>query len=349
MRRSAWLATKISVIAGALVAAPLVAAGPSGADPIIANGDVLSRVTAPDGTYIKSVEVEDSRSLVITVHATSMNVDVPVQVQRPRDTSQPRPVLYLLNGADGGEGTAQWKLRTDALKFLEDKDINVVSPVGGAWSYYTDWKNVDPVLGNNKWKTFLTKELPPLIDAALGTNGKNGIAGLSTSGTTVLNLPIAAPGLYQSVAAYSGCAQTSDPVGQRAVGITVWWGGGKVENMYGAPDDPLWRENDPYLRAAELRGLSMYISTGSGIPGIHDNLGDPHSLPGVEGLANQIIIGGAIEAATNFCTHNLMNRLNELQIPAHYNFRPTGTHSWGYWEDDLKDSWPVLAGPLGIA
>jgi diacylglycerol O-acyltransferase/trehalose O-mycolyltransferase len=27
---------------------------------------------------------------------------------------------------------------------------------------------------------------------------------------------------------------------------------------------------------------------------------------------------------------------------------PTGTHSWGYWEDDLHNSWPMLARSMGI-
>ena len=59
------------------------------------------------------------------------------------------------------------------MEFLADKNVNVVTPLEGKWSYYTDWVNPDPVLGNNKWRTFLTEELPPMIDAGLGTTGKN--------------------------------------------------------------------------------------------------------------------------------------------------------------------------------
>ncbi|MFZ2178028.1 MAG: esterase family protein, partial [Rhodococcus sp. (in: high G+C Gram-positive bacteria)] len=25
-----------------------------------------------------------------------------------------------------------------------------------------------------------------------------------------------------------------------------------------------------------------------------------------------------------------------------------GTHSWGYWEQDLRKSWPVLARSMGV-
>ena len=30
-----------------------------------------------------------------------------------------------------------------------------------------------------------------------------------------------------------------------------------------------------------------------------------------------------------------------------YNFRPQGTHQWGYWQDDLRDFWPIVTKGLG--
>ncbi len=262
----------------------------------------------------------------------------------------PRPTLYLLNGAGGGEDTATWKHNTDALAFLATKNVNVVQVIGGAWSYYTDWRAPDPVLGVNKWKTFFTEELPPLLDTALGANGINAIAGLSTSGTSVLALPIAKPGLYRAVAAYSGCAQISDPAGYAFVNLAVHdWGGGNTVNMYGPQDDPMWAANDPYVHADQLRGLELFISSGTGIPGKYDALDGPYALPGIGGLLNQIAVGGVIEAAVDWCSHNLRARLDQLGIPATYDFPPAGTHSWGYWQDALHQSWPVLAKGLELA
>ncbi|WP_228806472.1 alpha/beta hydrolase [Nocardia cyriacigeorgica] len=305
--------------------------------------------TAPDGSRIVKAEYKDDRNIRLHVHSTAMDENVIIDVQRPADASVPRPTLYLLNGAGGGEDDASWQVKTDALDFLSDKNVNVVQPIGGKWSYYTDWIADDPVLGRNKWKTFFTEELPPLIDGALGTNGTNAIAGLSTSGTTVLALPIAKPGLYKAAAAYSGCAQTSDPVGSEFVKLTVeTWGGGDTMNMWGPQGSEEWVKNDPYVNAEGLRGLDLYISTGNGLPGMYDTLNGPYALPGAYGLANQIVIGGVIEAGTNFCTHNLKNKLDSLGIPATYNFRDSGTHSWGYWRDEFQRSWPVLAKGLGI-
>ncbi|WP_280227822.1 alpha/beta hydrolase [Nocardia farcinica] len=319
------------------------------ADPIIDSKALLANPTAPDGSKITKAEIKDDRNLRLYVYSAAMDENVIIDVQRPADASVPRPTLYLLNGAGGGEDDASWVAKSDALKFLSDKNVNVIQPIGGKWSYYTDWIKDDPTLGRNKWKTFFTEELPPLVDGALGTNGINAIAGLSTSGTTVLALPIAKPGLYKAAAAYSGCAQTRAPVGSEFVKLTVEsWGGGDTENMWGPQGSEEWVKNDPYVNAEGLRGLELYISTGNGIPGPYDTLNGPYALPGSYGLANQILIGGVIEAGTNYCTNNLKTRLDELGIPATYNFRPNGTHSWGYWNEEFPKSWPVLAKGLGL-
>ncbi|MCP2280027.1 alpha/beta hydrolase [Nocardia amikacinitolerans] len=319
------------------------------ADPIVESKALLANPVSPDGSKIVKAEIKDSRNIRLHVYSAAMDENVIIDVQRPADASEPRPTLYLLNGAGGGEDDASWVARSEALDFLKDKNVNVIQPIGGKWSYYTDWIKDDPTLGRNKWTTFFTEELPPLVDGALGTNGVNAIAGLSTSGTTVLALPIAKPGLYKAAAAYSGCAQTSDPVGSEFVKLTVeTWGGGNTENMWGPQGSEEWVKNDPYVNAEGLRGLELYISTGTGIPGEHDVLNGEYALPGAYGLANQVLIGGVIEAGTNYCTRNLQTKLNELGIPATFNFRPTGTHSWGYWNDEFPRSWPVLAKGLGL-
>ncbi|MEU8898598.1 alpha/beta hydrolase family protein [Nocardia sp. NPDC048505] len=304
----------------------------------------------PEHAKITGSWPKDDRTVQVRVYSAAMRQDIMVDVLRPADRSTPAPALYLLNGGGGGQDSATWQKNTDALGFLAGKHVNVVQPVGGKWSYYTDWRAPDPKLGLYKWKTFLTEELPPLIDAEFGTTGVNGIAGLSTSGTAVLQLPIAAPGLYRAVAAYSGCAQTSDPIGREFIKLAVEsWGGGDTANMYGPPEDPMWAANDPYLHAEQLRGLELYVSTGTGVPGMYDVYNGSHMQPGPRGFVNQLVLGGVIEAAVNWCTHNLRIKLDQLGIPATYDFQPTGTHSWGYWQQALKDSWPVLARGLGVA
>ncbi|WP_068004550.1 alpha/beta hydrolase [Nocardia pseudobrasiliensis] len=311
--------------------------------------NLAARSVSADGSKITDVERMDDRNVRLQVYSAAMDNTFPVEVQRPADMSQSAPTLYLLSGVDGGTNAASWQDQTDVRQFLADKNVNLIMPIGGRFSYYTDWDKDDPVLGRNKWKTYLTEELPPLIDAALNANGVNAIAGISTSGTSVLALPIAKPGLFKAAAAYSGCAQVSDKVGATFVkGIINAFGGGNVENMWGPLGSPEWKANDPYEQADKLRGVDLYISSGNGMPGKYDVLNGPRSLPGVDGLANQLIIGGLIEAATNNCAHNMQKRLADLDIPATFNYT-SGTHSWGYWQDEIKRSWPVLAHGLGLA
>ncbi|KZM69859.1 alpha/beta hydrolase [Nocardia terpenica] len=343
-----------------LITGSVLGASPAGADtvdPIVASRQLLASPVARDGSRIVELAVEDDHKLMLRVHSTAMDKTIALDVQRPADASVPRPTLYLLDGATGGQDDATWRSRApETVQFLSEKNTNVVTPIGGAASYYADWRSPDPALGVNKWKTFLAEELPPLIDAALGTSGRNAIAGISMSGTSVLQLAEAEPDLYRSVAAYSGCAQISDPLGYTAVNSVLLWstgipgnGGASSANMYGPWGDPMWADNDPYLHADRLRGLDLFVSSGSGLPGRWDNLNSPYmSEPRLQNLFNESTIGGVIEAATDACSHNLQARLNALGIPAIYDFTATGTHSWGYWHDALLRSWPVLAKGLGL-
>nr|WP_324194368.1 alpha/beta hydrolase family protein [Nocardia blacklockiae] len=328
-------ATMCWILAGALAATGVAgAAGTATAEP----------------AGVVSVEPVNDRQETVQVFSPAMNRPIPIQVIRAANRATPRPTMYLLNGSGGGPNQSGWDVQTDAAEFLRGKDVNVVTPFGGSNSYYTDWVRNDAVLGYNKWQTFLNEELPPVIEKYLNADGNRTLVGVSMSGTSVLNLAIAKPGFWNSVASYSGCAQTSDPIGQEFVRLTVenWGGGQSVENMWGPRNGPLWRENDPLVNAERLRGTAVYLSTGSGIPAApHDTPSDRRVREGRIPLPVQIAFGGPIEAAIHYCTVNLANRLHELNIPVTVDDRPVGTHSWGYWEDDLRTSWPFLAQTIG--
>ncbi len=200
------------------------------------------------------------------------------------------------------------------------------------FTYYTDWQQDDPKLGRQKWQTFLTRELPPVVDEVLGgANGINAIAGLSMSATSALDLAIQAPGLYRAAASYSGCAQTGTPARAGYIrSVVEVMGEIDATNMWGPFDGPGWKDHDPpTLNAERLRGLSLYISNGTGLPGPYENPALPRTPPQSPPLADQIVVGGTIEAATNVCTRALAGRLNDLGIPATFHFRNEGTHSWG--------------------
>jgi diacylglycerol O-acyltransferase / trehalose O-mycolyltransferase len=338
VRRVVYLVANLSVTAVLLVL---------GAPSASAAGPAARLVSETPGT---------GRLVDISVYSPSMQRDITLEVLRPAHTDTRAPTLYLLNGAGGGEDDAKWLDRTDITRYFADKNVNVVIPTKGELSYYTDWERPDPKLakklhnnGRNMWETFLVHELPPVIDSAFHTNGINALAGISMAATSALNLSIAAPRLYRSVAAYSGCAMTSDPLGHSAVTVVLSVDGADPRNMWGPAGGPDWRAHDPYLNAARLPNIPMYISSGSGLPGQHDTLADPTVNHSRGMLANQMIVGGVIEAASNYCTAELAERTRALgRTNITYYFQPTGTHSWGYWQDELHRSWPMLAASLGI-
>ncbi|MDY6049385.1 MAG: alpha/beta hydrolase family protein [Corynebacterium sp.] len=303
---------------------------------------------------------------VYVYEATSPAMDgrkIPLVVIKANDTSQgPRPTLYVLNGGDGGEGAANWIMQTPALEYYASKNINVVVPMSGQFSYYSDWANTpkNTALGGKQmWETFLTKELPGVIEKELGASGKRAITGMSMSATTVLLFAQHHPGFYDAIGSFSGCAQTNGGMGKIAIDLTlnransnlgeIWGTGGAFQPGWSTEPIPNYLAyNDALINAEKLRGQKMYISNGSGLSGRWDFWSSPRTQGNSAAMAEVQVTGGIIEAATNLCTHDLKAKLDKAGIPADWNFHATGTHQWGYWTDDMYQSWPTLAAGLGI-
>lgn len=297
---------------------------------------LLAAMTA----YVVPVASAEIRTTRVDVYSPSMDRWVANDVISPVGGG-PAPTFYLLTGLHGGEDGISWFNNTGVRDFFKDKHVNVVMPVGGQFSMYTDWLTDDPVLGRNKWQTYLTRELPAAIDSRFATTGRNAIGGVSMAGSAVLDLAAQAPGVYRAVGSYSGCAATSGLLGQSMVRSMVELrGGGNAGNMWGSALDPLWRAHDPMFNAERLRGTALFISTGNGIPGPIDDH-DPNLV------VPQTIGGGALEMVTNVCTVAFEARLRSLGIPATFSYRPQGTHSWGLFEAELRDSWPLIASAIG--
>ncbi|BCK54699.1 alpha/beta hydrolase [Nocardia wallacei] len=330
--------------------------GPAVADPApdvpVAVRALAAAEPAADGSRLLTAVQGPGRVVDLTVHSAAMGRPLTVEVLPAVDGSRPAPTLYLLNGVDGGTDTGDWRegsnwlTKTDVAEFFADKQVTVVVPIGGAGSFFADWRADDPVHGRQRWTTFLTRELPPVIDSAFHGSGANAIAGLSMASISVFQLALAAPGLFRAIGSYSGCARTSDPMGQVMVDAIVTARRGNTLNMWGPPTDPAWAANDPYLRAAELRGTAIYVASGNGAPGPLDTLDGPGIHANPVKLIDQLVIGGLLDAVAGRCTAQLRDRLRELDIPATFDLRPNGTHSWGYWQQDLHNSWPVLGAAL---
>jgi diacylglycerol O-acyltransferase/trehalose O-mycolyltransferase len=95
---------------------------------------------------------------------------------------------------------------TDIQGFFGNKNVNVVSPLGGQFSWYTNWVND----GSKQYQTYMTQELPPLINKQYNANGRNAVGG-----------------------SYCGFLTPSDPQGAQQVSMTLIGGGQSAENMWG--------------------------------------------------------------------------------------------------------------------
>lgn len=303
------------------------------------------------------------------VHSESMNRDIPVALVRATDPDgnpvPDAPTLYMLNGAGGSEQSGDWIYVGDAQKVYAGKGVNLVIPMEGAFSYYVDWLTDGDTLkeksryfkGEQKWSTFLGKELWPAVEDELGANGKRGIVGFSMSGTSSLLLAEQHPDVYDAVGSFSGCAATSTPLPWAFAALTVNRAANEPNyrsitpaHIWGPMGSPYNRYNDALVNAEKLEGKALYISNGSGLASQSDMVGYRteigQTLPqAIGGSMTTTVEGGVIEAATNSCTHDLRAKLNSLNIPAHYEFRKAGTHQWPIWIDDLYRSWNTTFGP----
>ncbi len=285
---------------------------------------------APPGAYSVREEPLDDRAMTIDVYSPAMDRVVTQRVIRAA-SGKPAPTLYLLTGIGGGLDGISWWDDTDVRRFFADKNVNVVMPLGGAFSMYTDWQADDPAIGRHRWQTYLTRELPAVIDARLGATGRNAIAGVSMSGGSAVDLAVQAPERYQAVASYSGCPWAADAAGVAMVSAQVVRGGANPGNMWGAPGSIGWQAHDAFARGDRLAGKTIYLSAASGMPGEYDR---GWGFPPVEAIASA-------------CTSAFAARLSQLGIPAIHIDRPTGAHTWGQFETDLHDSWPHLARAIG--
>lgn len=299
---------------------------------------------ASGGAHITDIQPVNDRWVKISVYSPSMNKVVVNDVFKAPKAGA--PTFYLLPGIDGGDnldpgvdfapGTKSWFGMTDIQGFFADKNVNVVSPLGGPFSWYTDWV-ADP---SKQYQTYMTKELPPLINQELKTNGRNAVGGLSSTGGTAIDYAVQAPGLYRAVGSYSGFPAPSDPEAAQQVSLTLMGGGASAEAMWGPLGGPLWVAHDPSKNVTKLKGVGVYAAASGG------GQGDVDKLP--PGFGPNFT-GGLIEGIVLNNTRIFADAANAAGVPITFVVRPEGSHTWGLFESEMQESWNTVIGPaLGV-
>ncbi|MFD0362090.1 alpha/beta hydrolase-fold protein [Nocardia sp. GCM10030253] len=325
------------------VALPLVA----GLSPLTAPATAQPEpaVTAlADATVQRMVWFSDRR-VALWINSPSMAAPVQVQLLLARDwNTRPEarfPLLFMLDGLRATDDESGWTKDAGAADFYADKNVTVVLPVGGQSSFYSDW--LQPNNGHNyKWETFLTKELPPLLESQWRATDVRGIEGLSMGGTAAMFLAARNPNFVKYAASYSGFLTTTTLGMPQAIQFAMRDAGGFDSTaMWGPPTSPEWEGHDPYALADKLKGISLYVSSGSGATGPFDQVA---SMPWM----STNVTGMGLEILSRLTSQNFVTKLGKLTIPAQVNYRPSGTHSWPYWDFEMRQSWPQAAAALGV-
>ncbi|MFD4367193.1 alpha/beta hydrolase [Rhodococcus sp. NPDC058521] len=252
--------------------------------------------------------------------------------------------VYLLDGLRATDDVSGWEHETNAA-WLSDHGVNVVEPVGGQSSFYADWyapNNFTNQPYTYKWESFLTQNLPDFLANTYGiSRNQNAVVGLSMGGNAALTLAAYHRDQFTFAGAMSGYLNLSAPGMREAIRVAMLDAGRfNSDAMWGPPWDPAWLRHDPFVLAPNLRGLPMWISAGSGIPGPHDN---PQSAIDVFNTGT----GMGLEALALAQNRAFEVRLATLGIPAHFDFPAVGTHKWGYWQDQLWAMLPMMKGSIG--
>ena len=143
------------------------------------------------------------------------------------------------------------------------------------------------------------------------------------------------PGMFGAAASYSGVPNTLYPgLPVWIIGILARAGIFNYLNLWGDSFgmQPIWSSHNPYDHVQDLRGTALYLSCGNGQTG-------PLDPPGQSDL---------LEPSALLSSQSFTDKLRQNGIPATVDYYGPGTHSWPYWQRALHNSWPVLAGALGL-
>ncbi|WP_188829613.1 alpha/beta hydrolase [Nocardia camponoti] len=262
----------------------------------------------------------------------------PIKVQVQWAKNGGNAALYLLDGLRARDDKNAWSFETNAQQQFGNDNVTLVMPVGGQSSWYTDWAQASNTNGQKttyKWETFLTEELPNFLAGYGVSKTNNAVLGLSMSGPAALRLAALHRNQFKHASSLSGPLNWGAPGMREAIRVMMLDAGRFNVDSMAAPWSPAWLRMDPMVFAPELRGLPMFISSASGLPGGHDK---PAGLGGAYNTANAM----GIEVISMVSTRAFQGRLNSLGIQAVYDFPATGTHSWKYWEDELWKARPHI-------
>jgi S-formylglutathione hydrolase FrmB len=282
----------------------------------------------------------DSRLVELHLFTPALKSPTGVRILLPADydqqTDRHYPVLYLLHGAQGND--TDWTTVGDAEAITAGAPLIVVMPDGGKGGWYTNWVN-RRAYGPPEWETYHVDELIPWVDdhyRTIAARDGRAIAGLSMGGFGAMSYASRHPHLFTWAGSFSGAVDiTHDLPVVGAIAATAFLDGGLPGDQFGNRliSNANWQAHDPWTQAPNLRGMTVEIDTGNGVPGPYDT---------------GAVLGDPFEEQVHEMSLSLHRRLLSLGIPHIWDDYGPGTHTWPYWQRDLRQALPSMMSTLRV-
>ncbi|WP_197037777.1 MULTISPECIES: alpha/beta hydrolase family protein [Actinomycetes] len=239
--------------------------------------------------------------------------------------------VVLLDGLRATYDVSGWEHETNVQNMV-NSGVNVVMPVGGPASFYSDWNapsNFNRQPYKYMWNCVITNTLVKGMDARglrVGPGGKYAIAGISMGGNAALVIGANNKQNYSHAFSMSGYLNLSAPGMKSAIRVALLDANGgpwNADSMWGPPWSTRWYDNDPFVQITKMHGMKVRVASGSGIPGGYNQNENAVSI--VQGVPLEVL---SLAQTRAFEVQAFVNRVNLTT-----DYPVTGTHKWGYWQD----------------
>lgn len=300
-----------------------------------------SQLDSIDQAKFVELEYQSGEYEYWLVHSAEMKREVILEVVPTRQDEGPAPVLYMLDGVGAPEYDSGWNHQAGIADRVKDDNVHVVMPTGAYASYYADWEKEDPVLGYNKWETFLTDELPGIVQEGLAARGhvaatnKAAIGGISMGGQAAMHLAATYPNLYQGVMSFSGNYSTEGELAYQSVRGAIERLGGNIENMWGPRGSDSWKRHDTISHVEGLKNTAVYFSAGNTAIG-------PDDIAHYKSDYFSMLLGLLLEAGVLESSQAFERELNSKGIEHRVDYAETGFHSWHTFLKNFGPGWDYI-------
>jgi putative tributyrin esterase len=248
------------------------------------------------------------------------NVILPADYKRGSSKAKRYPVLYLLHGLGGS--AADWvSERAHLADYAASYPFIVVVPEGkDAW--YTD----SATAPNEKFESYFIEELIPDVDRRFRTIAARegrAVAGLSMGGYGSLKFALKHPELFAFAGSMSGALAAASWLPDEKLLAFVRPSIARVYGPADQPDNETRRANDIYRIAKELTPERT-----KALPFLYLDCGTEDFLIGVNRDFSALLI--------------------EKKVAHEYRELP-GTHSWPYWDRQVREVLRLAAQRLAPA